>query len=102
MILIKSIGLVLVCVGALLPPGPAHGQQQVAVNRLLDGPSRLRVKDVSLGHALDELTRTAGISLAYSPSLLQLDKKVSCFFFATTGEVAPPPTPLRRTPPLHA
>lgn len=45
---------------------------------LLSAPANLEVRDVTLGEALDELRSASRISLAYSPSLLPSDHRVSC------------------------
>ncbi len=61
---------------------------QPAAGTSLDRPARLEVHDVSLGTALKALTERSGVLLAYSPSLLPLDKKVSCRCAAVTMRVA--------------
>ncbi|NJD11665.1 MAG: hypothetical protein FIB01_14930 [Gemmatimonadetes bacterium] len=44
----------------------------------LDGPARLTVDSVTVEQALQELRRSAGVSLLYSPDLLPADLRVSC------------------------
>lgn len=45
---------------------------------LLDRPAHLSVERVGLTAALDQLARSSGVPLAYSPSLLPAERKVSC------------------------
>jgi TonB-linked SusC/RagA family outer membrane protein len=52
--------------------------EQVKGTSLLTRPSHLRVEHVALTSALEELARTSGVPLAYSPSLLPAQRKVSC------------------------
>jgi TonB-linked SusC/RagA family outer membrane protein len=81
----RSIGLPLVwAMLAFAPPlgmGEASGMVVMAQSQtrsLLGRPSNLRIEAAQLGAALEELTRTSGVALAFSPSLLPGDLRVSC------------------------
>jgi TonB-linked SusC/RagA family outer membrane protein len=81
----RSIGFLLVWALCGLAPDAARAQTRsvlqvasAAAESLLDRPARLRVNGVSLAAALDELTRTSGVPLAYSPSLLPRETPVHC------------------------
>jgi TonB-linked SusC/RagA family outer membrane protein len=54
----------------------------------LSRPARLDVEQVPLGSALAELARRSGILLAYSPSLLESDRLVTCHCLDATVEEA--------------
>ncbi len=45
---------------------------------LLDRPANLQVRGVTLREALELLRRTSGIPIAYSPSLVPVDRRVTC------------------------
>jgi TonB-dependent SusC/RagA subfamily outer membrane receptor len=51
---------------------------QADLRSLLARPSNLRIEQVALGAALEELTRASGVALAFSPSLLPAGLRVSC------------------------
>ncbi|MGH7551500.1 MAG: carboxypeptidase-like regulatory domain-containing protein, partial [Longimicrobiales bacterium] len=81
----KSIGLLAIWAIATLlsaaAPARADGastMEQAKPGGLLARRSHLRVERVPLAAALQELTRSSGVSLAYSPSMLPLQKRVSC------------------------
>src|SRR5919106_1421014 len=50
----------------------------IAHGSLLDAPARLAVHDLPLVAALSELQRRSRVSLAYSPTLLPTERRVSC------------------------
>src|ERR687898_719960 len=56
----------------------AQAQAQAAPRSLLSEPARLKVEQVKLAAALEQLAKSAGVPLAYSPSLLASERAVSC------------------------
>ena len=59
-----------------------------ATASVLDWPARLDVEDMPLPQALLELEKTSGVSIAFSPSLMDRDRRVSCACRTrTVGEV---------------
>lgn len=79
-----------------LDPAPAGGQAsgsaalpQVAANTtdgadLLTLPARLRVREAPLAQGLMRLHESSGVALAFSPSLLPRDQRVTCRCQGTT------------------
>jgi TonB-linked SusC/RagA family outer membrane protein len=60
------------------PPTVAAALQQPGSTALLERPAHLRVQDISLENALEALARASGVALAYSPSLLPSEPRVTC------------------------
>jgi TonB-dependent SusC/RagA subfamily outer membrane receptor len=56
----------------------ATNSQGASNTSLLERPAHLVVSGTSIEFALDELQRTSGVSIAYSPTLLPSSRSVSC------------------------
>ena len=64
------------------------GRAAQATASVLDRPARLDVEDLPLPRALLELENASGVSVAFSPSLMDRDRRVSCACATrTVGEV---------------
>lgn len=84
---VRLSGALLLLMGLALPGFPQRASlnsqvlakaQGDAAKSPLDHPARLQVENVPLADALAELRRSSGIPLAFSPSLLPADRRVSC------------------------
>jgi outer membrane receptor protein involved in Fe transport len=81
-------GIVTATVIVLAAPAQAQGivrdarlavlPQGATSSGLLERPARLAVEGVALPHGLQELQSRSGVSLAFSPSMLPVEPRVSC------------------------
>src|SRR5688572_31379499 len=81
--LVPVLAFIAAAAGALSPvTGGAITAQAAPVNAprtaALDRPARLDVRGVSLADALGELERRSGVPLAFSPSMLPLERSLRC------------------------
>src|SRR5207253_1126295 len=77
-----SMHVVIACLSLLVVPLQQPGASP------LDRPVTLAVEGVRLQHALDEVSRQAGVRIAYSRRVVPLDRPVSARLDAVTVRIA--------------
>ncbi|MHB1168976.1 MAG: STN domain-containing protein, partial [Longimicrobiales bacterium] len=76
---LRLLATAAVALGAALPAGAQMPAQiSLAPESLLDRPARVALTNVSLPQGLMALQQQSGVPLAYSPSLLETEGRISC------------------------